>query len=136
MDPTYLSKVERGENPPPSADILEAVANALQIDGDELLGLAGKTPTRVQRALEASPVPFAQMFDCLVRVDTLRGLKDLKAFVDAYEQLKRSNVPDTRRLLRMSEKLCSPDNMHSLGKLSELAERLHKELAVVVTKDQ
>jgi transcriptional regulator with XRE-family HTH domain len=44
IDFTYLSKVETGAMPPPSADTIVKLARALGADADELLLLAGKVP--------------------------------------------------------------------------------------------
>ncbi|HUW31838.1 MAG TPA: helix-turn-helix transcriptional regulator, partial [Planctomycetota bacterium] len=42
MSATYLSKVERGEFPPPSEDKIVAIARSLGHDSDILLAKAGK----------------------------------------------------------------------------------------------
>lgn len=44
MDVTYLSKIETGKFPPPSAEKIEALAKKLSVDADELLFLAKKAP--------------------------------------------------------------------------------------------
>lgn len=41
---TYLSKLENGENPPPSEEKIYALAEHLQIDADELFTLAQRVP--------------------------------------------------------------------------------------------
>ena len=43
---TYLSKIESGAMPPPSKRILFRLADALNIDREELLILAGKIPSK------------------------------------------------------------------------------------------
>lgn len=44
IDPTYLSKIEGGTKPPPSRKIILCLAKALNVDGKELLALAGRIP--------------------------------------------------------------------------------------------
>jgi transcriptional regulator with XRE-family HTH domain len=41
VSPTYLSKVERDEFPPPVEDKVKAIAKILNCDADELLARAG-----------------------------------------------------------------------------------------------
>jgi transcriptional regulator with XRE-family HTH domain len=42
IEPSYLSKIERGEQPPPSEQTIAAIARELDEDADVLLALAGK----------------------------------------------------------------------------------------------
>jgi len=51
MSPTYLSKVERGELPPPAEDKIRAIAAALDVDAEELMAAAGRVPTDLMDAL-------------------------------------------------------------------------------------
>ncbi len=41
MSPTYLSKIERDDFPPPGEEKIQAIAKALERDADELLALRG-----------------------------------------------------------------------------------------------
>ena len=54
FDVTYLSKIENGRLPPPSAPAILALAEELADDADELLALAGKAPADVGEALQRS----------------------------------------------------------------------------------
>lgn len=54
VDPAYLSRVERGMVHP-SDTLLQAIAAALKIDGDELLLLAGRVPESWKKAILVSP---------------------------------------------------------------------------------
>jgi transcriptional regulator with XRE-family HTH domain len=47
LDYTYLSKIERGINPPPSEEAIKRLADSLYIDRDELLSSAGKVATEI-----------------------------------------------------------------------------------------
>jgi transcriptional regulator with XRE-family HTH domain len=54
FDVTYLSKIENGMVPPPSAAAILQLAKELKADADELLALAGKAPADVAETLQES----------------------------------------------------------------------------------
>ena len=68
VEPSYLSKVERGIGSPPSEDTLRALADDLALDADVLLALAGKVSGDLQAAIRRRPVLFAEL---------IRAMKDL-----------------------------------------------------------
>jgi transcriptional regulator with XRE-family HTH domain len=49
VSPTYLSKVERDEFPPPAEDRVKAIAQIIKCDVDELLARAGRGPRTCPR---------------------------------------------------------------------------------------
>ena len=51
MSPTYLSKVERGDFPPPAEAVVKAIARMLEQDSDRMMVLAGRIPSDVQAML-------------------------------------------------------------------------------------
>ena len=55
VQPSYLSKVERGEQPPPSEAKVVALAKELQEDPDVLLALAGKISGDLKAIIEKRP---------------------------------------------------------------------------------
>ena len=56
IDFTYLSKIENGKVDPPSEEKIKAMANKLDIDPEELLGLAGKVSSdQIRRAVQSNP---------------------------------------------------------------------------------
>jgi HTH-type transcriptional regulator, competence development regulator len=67
VEPSYLSKIERGEQPPPSEKTILALAKILEEDPDVLLALAGKVSSDLQQIIRKRPKLFAQL---------LRELKD------------------------------------------------------------
>lgn len=67
VEPSYLSKVERGEVAPPSEEKIAALARELGEDADVLLALAGKVSSDLQEAIRRRPALFAEL---------IRQLKD------------------------------------------------------------
>lgn len=67
VEPSFLSKVERGETAPPSEEKIVALARVLNEDADVLLAMAGKVSSDLQRAIRKRPELFAAL---------LRELKD------------------------------------------------------------
>jgi transcriptional regulator with XRE-family HTH domain len=61
MSPTYLSKIERDEFPPPSEEKIIAMAEALGADPDELLALAGKVASDISKIILRRPVVIARL---------------------------------------------------------------------------
>lgn len=61
VEPSYLSKVERGEQPPPSEQTIAALARELGEDPDVLLALAGKVSSELQAIIRRRPKLFAQL---------------------------------------------------------------------------
>ena len=68
IQPSYLSKVERGLVPPPGEETLVRLARELELDPDVLLALAGKVSRDLLDAIRKRPLLFAQL---------IRELKDL-----------------------------------------------------------
>lgn len=61
ITPTYLSKLERGELPPPSEETTRRLASELDEDPDVLLALAGKVSTDLQEIIRKRPKLFADL---------------------------------------------------------------------------
>jgi transcriptional regulator with XRE-family HTH domain len=61
IEPSYLSKIERGEQPPPSEEAILALAKELDEDPDVLLALAGKVSKDLQAIIRKRPKLFAQL---------------------------------------------------------------------------
>jgi len=51
VDATYLSKIESGTKPPPSKKVIPRLSGVLNVDKDELMALAGRTPSSRKRGL-------------------------------------------------------------------------------------
>ena len=61
VEPSYLSKIERGEQPPPGERTILALAKVLDEDPDVLLALAGKVSEELQAIIRRRPALFAQL---------------------------------------------------------------------------
>ena len=68
VEPSYLSKVERGETAPPSEAKIIALAEELGEDPDVLLAMAGKVSSDLQAIIRARPKLFARMIRELKKV--------------------------------------------------------------------
>jgi transcriptional regulator with XRE-family HTH domain len=67
IEPSYLSKIERGQQPPPGERTIVAIAKELGEDPDVLLAMAGKVSEDLQNVIRKRPKLFAQL---------IRDLKD------------------------------------------------------------
>ncbi len=61
IEPSYLSKIERAEFPPPSEELIVKIAQGLGEDPDMLLALAGKIASDVKEAIIASGGSLAKV---------------------------------------------------------------------------
>ncbi len=68
VEPSFLSKVERGDQPPPSEEKIKALANELNENPDVLLAMAGKVSSDLQAVIKKRPELFSQL---------IRELKDM-----------------------------------------------------------
>ncbi len=59
MSPTYLSKVERGDFPPPGEEKIKAIAKALEKDADEVLALANRVASDLSEIIQRTPREMA-----------------------------------------------------------------------------
>lgn len=68
IEPSYLSKIERGLQPPPGEATIVSLALALGEDPDVLLALAGKVSEELKKIIQQRPKLFGQL---------IRQLKDM-----------------------------------------------------------
>ncbi len=61
VEPAYLSKIERGEVPPPSEATTVKLAKELGEDPDVLLAMAGKVSSDLQEVIRKRPMLFADL---------------------------------------------------------------------------
>ncbi len=55
VDFSYISKLENDRLPPPAADTVVKVCEALGVAPDELLAASGKMPPQIQQSVSSSP---------------------------------------------------------------------------------
>ena len=67
IEPSYLSKIERGQQPPPSEETTRKLADDLDENADVLLAMAGKVSGDLREVIIRRPQLFAEL---------LRQLKD------------------------------------------------------------
>ena len=63
IQPSYLSKIERSELPPPGDAVICRLAHDLGLDPDVLLALAGKVSSELQAVIRNRP----ELFGALLR---------------------------------------------------------------------
>lgn len=63
IQPSYLSKIERGELPPPGEEVICKLAADLGLDSDVLLAMAGKVSSELQAVIRNRP----ELFGALLR---------------------------------------------------------------------
>lgn len=61
VEPAYLSKIERGQTPPPSERTIRRLAEELGEDADVLLAMAGKVSRDLQEIVRRRPRLFADL---------------------------------------------------------------------------
>ena len=61
VSPTYLSKIERDEFPPPAEDKVKAIAKIIDCDADELLARAGRVSSDLSEIIKRRPVELAAL---------------------------------------------------------------------------
>ena len=61
VSPTYLSKIERDEFPPPAEDKVKAIAKIIECDADDLLALAGRVSSDISDIIKRRPVQLAAL---------------------------------------------------------------------------
>lgn len=92
MDFSYISKVENDRIPPPAADTIVKICEALGVDPDQLLAGTGKMPTQIKEMLGGSSSALRFM-----REAHQMSLTD-DEWTEMVEQMKRlRGEPDPRR---------------------------------------
>jgi transcriptional regulator with XRE-family HTH domain len=68
LSPTYLSRLERGEVPPPAEEGVLALAKQLGQNSDEFLGLAGRLPSDLPQIIQKHPRQYAALLRSMRRL--------------------------------------------------------------------
>ena len=87
VSPTYLSKVERDEFPPPAEDKVKAIAKIIECDADDLLARAGRVSSDITDIIKRQPVELAAL------LRTTKGLtaEDIARLAREAQKAKRSD---------------------------------------------
>ncbi len=85
MSPTYLSKVERDEFPPPGEEKIKAIAKELDRDSDELLALAGRVASDLEEIIQQNPREMATF----LRAARSLPSKDIEQLTKQVERKQR-----------------------------------------------
>ena len=83
IEPAYLSKIERGETPPPSESATRKLAAELDLDVDVLLAMSGKVSSDLREIILNRPALFAELIrqlrtmpdDAIVRLFARHNLR-------------------------------------------------------------
>ncbi len=72
LEPSYLSKIERGEEKPPGELTIRRLAVQLDQDADTLLALAGKVSSDLVEIIRERPVAVAELLRSIRKTPTER----------------------------------------------------------------
>ena len=61
LEPSYLSKIERGLAPPPGEEAITRIAQRLSLNPDVTLAMAGKISSELHAAIVRRPELFARL---------------------------------------------------------------------------
>ena len=86
ISPTYLSKCERDEFPPPSEDRVREIAKILGCDVDDLLARAGRVSSDISDIIKRHPVQLA----ALLRTTKGMSADDINRLASEAEKVKKS----------------------------------------------
>lgn len=65
VEPSYLSKVERGSEPNPSEQFIKKLATQLKIDENVALAMCGKVSQEAREIILKNPVIFVELLNTL-----------------------------------------------------------------------
>jgi HTH-type transcriptional regulator, competence development regulator len=72
IEPSYLSKIERGEQPPPGEETIRRIADQLGEDRDILLAMAGKVSGDLLDIIRERPALVADLLRAIRRAPARR----------------------------------------------------------------
>lgn len=82
---TYLSQVEQGNAPSPTADRIQHIAKLLNANPDSLLAMAGRIPDELAELIHRHPVELPR----LIRVVAGWKSEEIASLVVKLEQIQR-----------------------------------------------
>jgi transcriptional regulator with XRE-family HTH domain len=72
IEPSYLSKIERGQQPPPGEETIRRIATELGENPDMLLALAGKVSTDLIQIIRERPTLVGELLRSIRRAPAKR----------------------------------------------------------------
>ena len=84
VSPTYMSKVERDEYPPPAEDKVKAIAKIIGCDADDLLARAGRVSSDLSDIIKRHPVELG----ALLRTTKALTADDVAKLLTAVRKMK------------------------------------------------
>jgi transcriptional regulator with XRE-family HTH domain len=88
ISPTYLSKIERDEFPPPTEERVREIAAILDCDVDYLLAKAGRVSSDVSDIIKRHPVQLA----ALVRITNDMSADDINRLANEAAKIKQQSL--------------------------------------------
>lgn len=88
--PTYVSKIERGELPPPAEEKVRGIAEIIDQDPDELLGKAGRVSADLVEIIREQPGEMAALIRSCQGL-TVQDLASLTRRAQRIKKKKREN---------------------------------------------
>jgi transcriptional regulator with XRE-family HTH domain len=85
ISPTYLSKIERNEFPPPTEERVREIAAILDCDVDDLLAKAGRVSSDICEIIKRHPVQLA----ALLRTTNDMSLDDINRLANEAAKIKQ-----------------------------------------------
>jgi transcriptional regulator with XRE-family HTH domain len=85
ISPTYLSKIERDEFPPPTEERVREIAAILDCDVDDLLAKAGRVSSDVSDIIKRHPVQLA----ALLRTTNGMSVDDINRLASEAAKVKK-----------------------------------------------
>jgi transcriptional regulator with XRE-family HTH domain len=123
VSPTYLSKVERDEFPPPAEDKVRKIAGIIGHDPDELLALAGRVASDLTEIIRERPREMADFLRAAkgLTAEDMARLAQTLSRSHALPQETKSAMPKSKKRTRQS---AQASNRTRKNNLEELEERL------------
>jgi transcriptional regulator with XRE-family HTH domain len=84
VSPTYLSRVERGQEAPPAEDKVKSIAKIIGCDADDLLARAGRVSSDLSDIIKNRPVGVA----ALLRTTQGFSATDLARLTEQAQKMK------------------------------------------------
>jgi HTH-type transcriptional regulator, competence development regulator len=93
IEPAYLSKIEQGNVPAPSEQVIYKLAQELNVNANELMARADKLPEGLTKTFREHPNLVAELEEVIKRRDKSKPL-NLKTLLESYNLLNETNLEE------------------------------------------